>query len=264
MPKKKRKKLSYPRKNKVQGSKQITLPQDWKLQISYDKGQLIIADKDGFPYDFGKQTVVRSYEGKNREHIVAQATGLDYVTDHVGSWAENFDFIFAMDTNTHTKKCGDFFCSAAAIYYGQVERLSEYERNMRCTPFMVIDWYHPVEMKIETVTWMESIKKIQEIIPATKKVGIVIDSELGKLEEFNNRMLPVFGQWYLPENYSFIYATADVSDEWCNKMIRQCDKTAKQRLNEIVASPRLLKSASGSNATIGLITFFDDKVIKTE
>ena len=68
-----------------------------------------------------------------------------------------------MDTNTHTKKCGDFFCSAAAIYYGQVERLSEYERNMRCTPFMVIDWYHPVEMKIETVTWMESIKKIQEI-----------------------------------------------------------------------------------------------------
>jgi len=264
MSKKEQKKLIYPRKSRVHANKKITLPQDGKLHISYDRGQLLISDQDGVPFDLGKQTAVRSYEGKNREHIIAQATDLDYVTDQVGSWAENFDFIFAMDTNTHIEKCGDFFCSAAAIYYAEIRRFSEHERNMLCSPFMVIDWYHPREMKMEPVTWMEAIKKIQEIIPSTKKVGIVIDSELGKLEGYNNRTLPVFGQWRLPENYSFLYATADVSDEWCNKMIKQCDKTAKKRLKDIMASPKFLKSTAGLHAPIGLISFFDDKRIKTE
>lgn len=141
-----------------------------------------------------------------------------------------------------------FFCSAAAIYYADIEKVNDYARNMTCRPFMVIDWYHPWAMKIETVTWMEVIKKLQELIPCDKKVGIVIDSELGNLEGYNNRTVPVFGEWYLPDNYTFMYATANTSDEWCNKMIRQCDKAATQRLAVIVNSPRLTVNPSGGNA----------------
>ena len=43
------------------------------------------------------------------------------------------------------------------------------------------------------------------------------------------------------KNYTLMYATADTSDKWCNKMIKQCDKTASQRLKEIVASPKMIK-----------------------
>lgn len=262
MSKKKRKKLTYPRNNKIQSSKQIILPRDWYMRISYDKGQFIIADKDGIPYDTGTQSMVRTYQGEKKEHIVAKATDLNFVTDQVGSWPENFDFIFAMDTNTHPEKCGDFYCSAAAIYYGEIEKINDYARNMICTPYMLIDWYHPWKMKIETVTWMEAIKKLQEIIPSDKKVGIVIDSELGNLEGYNNRTIPIFGQWYLPENYTFMYATADASDEWCNKMIKQCDKTASQRLKEIIASPKLTGNPVGGNAPIGFISLSGDQLIK--
>ncbi len=259
---KKRKKATFPRSNKIQSSKQIRLPKDWSMRISYDKGQFVIADKDGVPYDIGEQSMIRSYQGERKERVVTKATGLEFVTDQVGSWPENFEFIFAMDTNTHPEKCGDFYCSAAAIYYGEIEKINDYERNMICKPYMLIDWYHPWAMKIESVTWMEVIKKLQEIIPDNKKVGIVIDSELGNLEGYNNRTIPIFGQWLLPENYTFMYATADTSDEWCNKMIKQCDKTASQRLKEIVASPKMTKNPNGGNAPIGFISFSSEQLFK--
>ena len=54
---------------------------------------------------------------------------------------------------------------------------------------------------------------MQEIIPDNKKVVIVIDSELGNLEGYNNRTIPIFGLWTLLENYTFMYVTADTSDE---------------------------------------------------
>ena len=124
MSKKSRGKQKYPRRNSIQSSKKITLPRDWTMRISYENGQLIIADKDGIPYDTGSHSMVRTYQGEAKERVVAKATNLDFVTDHIGSWPENFDFIFAMDTNTHTEKCGDFFCSAAAIYYADIEKVN--------------------------------------------------------------------------------------------------------------------------------------------
>ena len=264
MSKKKRSKRTYQRENKIQSSKTITFPKNMDVYISYEKGQFILADKNGVPYHLGSQSMIRTYKGKNKERVVAKATKLDYVTDQVGSWLLNFDFIFAMDTNTNSVKCGDFFCSAAAIYYADIERVNDYSGNMTCRPYMIIDWYHPQEMKIEAVTWIEVIEKLQEVIPNDKKVGIVIDSELGNLEKYNNRTKPISGQWFLPENYAFIYATADVSDEWCNKMIKQCDKSATQRLKEIIKSPRLTRNPAGGNAPIGFITFWDNKLIAKE
>ena len=64
-----------------------------------------------------------------------------------------------MDANTHPERCGDFYCSVAAIYYREIEKINDYERNMICKPDMLIDYHYPWVMKIESVTWMEVIKK---------------------------------------------------------------------------------------------------------
>ena len=262
MSKKKRNRQKYERKNRINAAQKLTLPPNTNLHLSYDKGQFIILNERGVPYNLGPQTMVRSYEGETKERIIAKATNLEFVTDEVGSWPENFDYIFVMDTNTHPQKCDDFYCSVAAIYCGEVQRVNDYERNMTCRPYMVIDWYHSWPMKIETVTWMEVIKKLEEEIPINKKVGIVIDSELGNLDGYNNRTIPIFGQWFLPLNYSLIYATADVSDEWCNKIIKQCDKAASQRLKEVVRDPKMKHNPSNSNAPIGFISYLNPSVIK--
>ena len=76
----------------------------------------------------------------------------------------------------------------------------------------------------------------------------------GRILGYNNRTIPVFEKWYLPDNYTLIYATADSSDEWCNKMIKQCDKSASIRLNEIIADPKLKQNILGGVAPIGYIS----------
>ena len=97
-------------------------------------------------------------------------------------------------------------------------------------------------MKIESVTWMEVTKKYKKK-SCYINVIIVIDLKLRNLEGYNNWTIPFFGQWTLLENYTFMYATADTSDKWCNKMIKQCDKTALQRLKEIVTSLKIMKKS---------------------
>ena len=250
----------YERKSTINYNKKLTVPRNTNLLISYDKGQVKITNEDGVPYDLGQQSMVRYYQGENKKRIIAQATNLDFITDQVGSWPENFDYIFAIDTNTHPQKCDDFLCSVGVVCYGEVSKVSYYERSMLCKPYMVIDWYHPQSVKIETATWMESIKIIQKKIPADKRIGIVIDSELGKLEGYNNRTVPVYGDLYLPQNYTLMYATADASDEWCNKIIKHCDKTATQRLQEVIAEPKLKYNPAGSIAPIGLIYYLNDQI----
>ena len=59
------------------------MPKDWSMRISYDKGQFVIADKDGVPYDIGEQSMIRSYQGERKERVVAKATGLEFVTDQL-------------------------------------------------------------------------------------------------------------------------------------------------------------------------------------
>ena len=44
-----------------------------------------------------------------------------------------------MDANTHPEKRGDFYCSVAAIYYREIEKNNDYERNIVCKPELLID-----------------------------------------------------------------------------------------------------------------------------
>ena len=71
-----------------------------------------------------------------------------------------------------------------------------------------------------------------------------------------------FGQWTLPKNHLFMYETADTSDEWCNKIIKQCDETASQRLKEVAAWPKMTKNPNGGNAPIGFISLIIEQLFK--
>ena len=90
-----------------------------------------------------------------------------------------------MDVNTHPEKCGDFYFSVVAIYYHEIEKINDYERNIVCKPELLIDQYHPWVMKIESVTWMEVTKKYKKK-SCYINVMIVIDLELRNLEGYNN------------------------------------------------------------------------------
>lgn len=65
-----------------------------------------------------------------------------------------------------------------------------------------------------------------------RRVGVITDTEYSKLKEINFRRQPLYGDYYLPENFDLFYATSDSgSTEYMpNKMMRMCDKAAGDSL----------------------------------
>lgn len=65
-----------------------------------------------------------------------------------------------------------------------------------------------------------------------KPIGIIMDSELGRLKEINARRAPLIADFYLPEGFEIMYASdATGSAEFlANALIRMCDKSSNEIL----------------------------------
>ena len=90
----------------------------------------------------------------------------------------------------------------------------------------------------ENVAWM---KVIQFITPdpthnPNSKIGVVVDSDLGNLPAYNARSIPIYANFYLPENFELIYASAEVGREefLVNRLISLSEETAKSLLTRIL------------------------------
>jgi hypothetical protein len=65
--------------------------------------------------------------------------------------------------------------------------------------------------------------------------GLIVDSDLENLERYNNRELPVYGDFYLPQNMKFIYASSEIASEtYTNMMIALADKESKRLRDYII------------------------------
>jgi hypothetical protein len=58
--------------------------------------------------------------------------------------------------------------------------------------------------------------------------GLIVDSDLENLERYNNRELSIYGDFHLPVNMKFIYASSEIASEtYTNMMIALADKESK-------------------------------------
>jgi hypothetical protein len=65
--------------------------------------------------------------------------------------------------------------------------------------------------------------------------GLIVDSDLENLERYNNRELPVYGDFYLPQSMKFIYASSEIASEtYTNMMIALADKESKRLRDYII------------------------------
>ena len=68
----------------------------------------------------------------------------------------------------------------------------------------------------------------------TLRVAMIVDSSLDSLRDFNTRSVPVIDDWFLPPNFTLLYATADAATTTIgNRLMRTCDKNATQVLELI-------------------------------
>jgi len=89
----------------------------------------------------------------------------------------------------------------------------------------------------ERYGWMKMIEALMrwEKFNPNFRYGIVVDSELGLLPKINARDEPVFENFFLPENLSLIYASADGGREnFYNVLIKATDRIAAASLQEAI------------------------------
>lgn len=67
----------------------------------------------------------------------------------------------------------------------------------------------------------------------TSRIAFVTDCDLANHEAISKRERAIYGEHYLPEGFTLIYASADTGQELTNKLIRFCDAQATKYLNKI-------------------------------
>ena len=142
--------------------------------------------------------------------------------------------IIAIDTNT--KVINSRSVSLCGVVGGQNTKVVVSNcTTVRYKPLKCFE-YHNIKCKPENVAWREVIKLIQKApnYSNRKKIALIVDSDLGDINSYNMQALPIIGDFYLPENFHLIYASADNGGEnIANKMIKLADKIASDVLKNI-------------------------------
>ncbi|RPF48131.1 hypothetical protein EDD70_0944 [Hydrogenoanaerobacterium saccharovorans] len=142
-----------------------------------------------------------------------------------------YDRILAIDTNTKTIN-DKIFSITSIIQSNPIQSINDKELYFwqYCKQWSSINVDKP-----ENFAWAKVIDSANFQINSKKcnhSVAVIVDSDLDKIEKFNARHLPIWGDFYLPKNFNLIYASADTGGELLpNILIRKCDKFAKQALD---------------------------------
>lgn len=175
-------------------------------------------------------------------------TNNDQINLNPNANLDNFDWLFAIDTNT--KEYNDFKLSISCSAFLKIE-LEEPELNKETANQK---WAAKVTMQAafifrnptvnpEVVGWQELINRIRQSpeFKDTLKIGIIVDSELEALSQFNRREQPIIGDHFLLEKFELIYASSDVGPEYPhNKLIRICDNTANNIWDYLLKHPDVI------------------------
>ncbi len=183
----------------------------------------------------GRAKFTQSYKRKkNNKVIVKGDTGEQYVL-HPESLLQGYESIFAIDTNT--QDIDGSTVSMSGIVHAYTETDGD-ATTLWYMPLTINEFWDATE-KPELLGWYVLIKSIMENDEfSNKKTGIIVDSELGRFDRFNSRSEPIMGSFYLPKEFTLIYASSDTSSNIANKLLKQCDRLATMKLNEVTVDAR--------------------------
>lgn len=155
---------------------------------------------------------------------------------------ERYNHLFAIDTNT-VKFKGIGTISFTTVYKGLLKDLGgAYGQSSGETVFQ--DFRQNVPDNPEVSAWRALILRIQESNPKLfGRIGIIVDSELGKIKDINFRRIPLIDDFYLPPNFELIFASDKSGKEeyFSNKLIAACEANSKRMLQEIERDNKLIR-----------------------
>ncbi len=200
--------------------------------ISFKNGEVFLhlpnGEKEKPDYVFSQIQYTRE---NGREKIVNSING--FAIDISSYLASNFNRVFAIDTNTKQIDNNKIsVCSIIESYFGnkQNNQISFFYRKSGILLFKNC----PDNLE-EKFSWVKFIKLVisSQNYNDKLKFAIITDHDFGNRDKYNNKELPLIRDFYLPDNFKFIYASSDTGKEFLlNKCIKKCDKDAKEILNK--------------------------------
>lgn len=154
-------------------------------------------------------------------NIVEFQKSSDFTVSH-DEVLKQFDHIWAIDTNK--KEVFGELANVSAITEADPSGSGDFRATLAIIFGLTKD--NP-----ELFGWRNFIEIIMANIKnsSEKKFALIVDSELSKISKFNNRELPLHGDFFLPENWRLIYATSDSGKESIfNRMLIESDKTSSK------------------------------------
>ncbi|MYM94461.1 hypothetical protein [Duganella vulcania] len=188
--------------------------------------------------------VLTFYEGKEKRRVINAfyfENSSPPATVH--RLLERYNHLYAIDTNTiNFKDIGTI--SFTTVYKGFLKDLGggAYGQSSGETVFQ--DYRLNVPGNPEVSAWRVLISRIQESDPKPLgRIGIIVDSELGKIKDINFRREPLIDDFYLPPNFELIFASDKSGKEeyFSNKLIASCESNSKRMLGEIERDNRLVR-----------------------
>jgi hypothetical protein len=144
---------------------------------------------------------------------------------------EAYQHVFAIDTNTTQTPEGKLSVTAATHC-----RLTSKDSKLLAEPFEAGAWQCLGATEPEKSAWhmfLELVQRDPNVKPRDR-VALIVDHDLEHLDAYNNRTLPIHGDFFLPEGVDLIYAAEKGSEFLGSKLIRLCHQKAGRELRTLV------------------------------
>lgn len=180
----------------------------------------------------------RSYERAKSPKVLSRVPQPSHAAmfEDSDALAAHFDRVFAVDTNTRDINGRRISVVGVATLKREVvlgpERV---ESGWRFDAPFAIE-YGDLVAKPEPFGWMGALEilRARGFYDEGQRVGLIVDSELGLLKDFNARKVPIDSGEFLPQGVTLIYASSDVGRESVlNSALSIADTAASQILSAL-------------------------------
>jgi hypothetical protein len=207
----------------------------------------------------------RSYERPKGPKVVSRIpqAAPDLSFDEEGALDDNFDHLFAVDTNTRVID-GKTISVVGVVSIADVAPSPGYRGQtwQFGVPFCLE--YGGLKTKPEPFGWLEALGVLAQEghLVRGRRIGLIVDSELGALQAFNARTQPVDTGRMLPPGVTLIYASADTGKEnLINQALGIADSASAQILAALEAGRMPMASKPASSPLFDTVRIVEPNIV---
>ena len=195
--------------------------------------------------------------GKEKYVVQSAGSGKSAHVNQIHNIQSNYDWLAGMDTNDF-----DYHGRRISVASSFLSETSIKQTSFSATilPAFIISEVRD-NLNPEVVGWHLFFKHILPLVEVSseRRLGFVVDSELGKHQSINSRQMPYYQDFYLPENVDLIYASSDTGTDAPNGLIKACDKASRELFVQIesgvIKLDERLGGATGDFTGYAVVTF---------